>query len=98
MNPKFNSLLEWWKNGHTDDQVVGYGWEQDTFEEARRIFEADYQQTGGGIYVGIVELSKDIYAVFSEDLIRIIKCGESFKDKFEILGEGVYENIYVVYA
>ena len=95
---KFNELLEWWREGHVDDPVIGYDWQQDTFEEAHRIFEADYQQTGGDVYVGIVEIEKNIYAIFSSDLIRLVVCDKKFGDIFEMLDEENLPTLFKEYA
>ena len=98
MKTKFNKLLKWWEAGHKEDADPVYEWQQDTFEEAHRIFGATYEQTGGDVYVGILELSKDIYAVFSCDLIRIVRCDQKLEHIFDILEDGNNETISVQYA
>lgn len=93
---KFESLLEWYEAGHEPDS--GYEWQEETFEEAFRIFGGVYQQTGGNVYVGMLKLAENIWAVFSADLIRIVRVLKESEDVFEMLEDGNTVDIFVKYA
>lgn len=95
MDTKFNKLIDWWEKGHEDEL---FDWGHDTFEEAHRIFGADYEQSGGDVYVGIVGLVDDLYAVFTSDSIKIIKTKKLYDSFDEIIQDGNSVDIFVKYV